>query len=231
MKQYRNLLFDIDMTILNYQATEDAALDALFHELGIVVSPSLKASYKKYNLNRWKQYEKGEISWEVLNEHMFDLFLAKYCGVHLDGKMVTRHYLNYVCQGKETMPGAQAMLEKLAPRYQLLAVTNGQERVQWARIKNAHVAQYFDGVYISEAVNAQKPDPAIFRYVFDHQSGVNPKNSLMIGDSLSSDVQGGVNAGIDTLWLDWHHQKEPVQPHPTYTVHNLAEITNLLTQV
>lgn len=231
MKQYRNLLFDIDMTILNYQQTEDDSLDALFHELGIVVSPTLKEKYKAYNLNRWKQYERGEISWQVLNDHMFDLFLAKYCGVHLDGPMVTAHYLHYVCQGKATMPGAIEMLEKLSPRYQLYAVTNGQTKVQWSRIRNAHVAQYFSGVYISEDVQAQKPDPAIFQYVFDHNSDVNAKNSLMIGDSLTSDIQGGVNAGIDTLWLDWDGKNDSGKLRPNYVAHNLKGITTLLTTV
>lgn len=231
MKQYRNLLFDIDMTILNYQATEDASLNALFKEFGIVVSPALKQKYKEYNLGRWKQYERGEISWQVLNDHMFDLFLAKYCGVYLDGPMVTQHYLDYVCQGKQTMPGAIAMLEKLSPRYSLYAVTNGQTRVQWSRIRNAHVAQYFSGVYISEAVGAQKPDRAIFQYVFDHNSGVRADNSLMIGDSLSSDIQGGENAQIDTLWLDWNGKDNPGNHHPTYVSHDLSQITKLLTAV
>lgn len=231
MKQYRNLLFDIDMTILNYQATEDAALDALFKEFGIVVSPALKQKYKDYNLGRWKQYERGEISWQVLNDHMFDLFLAKYCGVKLDGPMVTRHYLHYVCQGKQTMPGAIPMLEKLAPRYSLYAVTNGQTKVQWSRIRNAHIAQYFSGVYISEAVGAQKPDPAIFQYVFDHNQDVNKDNSLMIGDSLTSDIQGGENAGTDTLWLDWHGSDNASNHHPTYIAHDLSQISSLLTTV
>lgn len=112
--------------------------------------------------------------------------------------------------------------------YDLYVVTNGIKRVQIPRLADSHFAQFFSQIFISEEVGFQKPNKNFFDFVFENIEGSEPQNSLIIGDSLTSDVLGGINAGIDTIWFNPKNNKNLVKYKASYTVNNLFEINNIL---
>lgn len=228
MKKYQNLLFDLDDTLLDYGTAEKHALIQLFQSLNIDATFTLLSDFKQTNIARWKQFEKGAISWENLMTHMFDEFIKQRCRRQVPGQATTRHFLKLLSQQPDTLPGAKQLLQNLKKRhYHIYGVTNGVQQVQAQRLQHAGLAPFFDDLFVSQTIGNQKPAKAVFDYVFTHSSAV-PQASLMIGDSLSSDIQGGINAQVDTLWFNSRHLANPTTLKPTYEVHSFKQLQELL---
>lgn len=226
MKQYQTLLFDVDDTLLDFKAAEDYALQELFKKHDVVLTGDIKQFYQKMNQQLWTSFEKGEIKREELLHTRFSILFQKVGltlnGIHLDD--LYRHYLE---KSAVLIDGSERLLQQLAKHYDLYVVTNGVARSQIIRLNNSGLAPYFKDIFISEEIGYQKPMKEFFNHVFEKIPHHSADKTLIIGDSLTSDIQGGINAGIDTCWLN---TKEPMNTsqHPTYEIHQLQTLEDML---
>ncbi len=223
---YLNLIFDIDDTLLDFQDTEERALDKLFVQNQIPQDPSFFAQYKEINTNLWQQHEAGIISREAVLNQRFALFF-KELGKEVDGSELEKSYRAYLNEGHKKIVGAEELLQNLAKRFKLYAGTNGSSETQQRRLKESNLLPYFDALFISEELGVQKPEKTFFEKMFAQIPNFKKENTLMIGDSLSSDMAGGLQAGIATCWFN---PQKLTTDHlqPTYTIYALEELYPIL---
>lgn len=222
------LLFDLDDTLLDFKAAEKFGLTQVFSDYEIPETPENIASYKRINHKLWKDYEEGYINREMITGQRFPLFF-KEVGVTEDGLKAEEKYRHYLELSQVEMPGARALLDTLVPDYDLYLVTNGVASTQKNRLVNTNLGHYFSEVFISEELGVQKPDPAFFAKVFEKLPHLKKEEALLIGDSLTSDIQGGKNSQIDTVW--YNPFLATGQVRPTYEIQELQELPDLLQKI
>lgn len=223
---YKTLLFDVDDTLLDFQATEDQALRKLFKDYQLELTPALKASYQALNHALWKKYELGELTQtQVVNTRFADFFLQQ--GKKVDGIAMERCYRSYLGEGHDLLGNSAQVIAELAKEYELYIVTNGAAKTQHQRLAASGLKGYFKDIFISEEIGCQKPQPEFFQYAFGKIPRFDPRAALIIGDSLTSDILGGVNAGIDTAWMN-PASLASGQIQPTYQLRRLEDLFLIL---
>jgi 2-haloacid dehalogenase len=199
--KYSWLLFDADDTLFDFPRAEANALKWTLDELGIPSQPGYFEIYARCNLTVWKEFERGLVTSTELRTKRFHLFFEEV-RIAADPEIVSPLYLRNLALGTDLLPGAKEVVRSLMPRFHLVLVTNGLADVQWPRLQRSALADCFEAVFISEEIGAAKPARAYFDAVFG-AIGNPPKNEvLIIGDSLSSDMRGGIDYGIDTCWYN-----------------------------
>ena len=225
---YTTLLFDIDDTLLDFKAAEHFAISTLMTELSVEASETNVQTYSRINQSYWEEFEKGLIAKDVLVARRFETFFALH-DLTVDGSEMDGKFRNYLEQSHHFIPGTIALLDALKPTYSLYATTNGVARTQHRRIKDSGLIHYFQDIFVSEETGHQKPTKEYFDYVFARIPNFSPKETLIIGDSLTSDILGGINAGIDTCWFNPNQSPNPfTHIKPTYEITSLAELQVLL---
>ncbi len=229
-KKYQTLFFDIDDTLLDFGAAENQALEKLFSTVAEVeLTAVVRKNYKMFNQSLWKRMEQGKISREKLLSTRFADFFNQEFGMNVDNNQMSEQYLIYLAQGHQEVTGARQLLNALHRKsFKLFVVTNGVKSVQTKRLVDSHFDTYFTDIFISEQTGYQKPNKKFFNYVFDNVRNFDADSSLIIGDSLTSDIAGGINAGIDTMWFNPERKKNLTNYSADYIVHSLSEINNLL---
>lgn len=226
--RYKTLLFDIDDTLLDFNANENQALARLFASLGIKLTSESQASYKQFNQSLWKRLELGELSYEDLIANRFISFFKQYFDLTV-GPELNQRYLGYLAEGHQEVFGAKRLLRDLQlAGHELYVVTNGVKVVQEKRLTDAQLKPFFKGIYISEEVGYQKPNKKFFQNVFADIGDVDLNTTAIIGDSLSSDIKGGINSGISSIWFNPQKQQLPDKFQPDYQVSSLAEIKKIV---
>lgn len=226
--RYKTLLFDIDDTLLDFNANENQALARLFASLGIKLTSESQASYKQFNQSLWKRLELGELSYEDLIANRFISFFKQYFDLTV-GPELNQRYLGYLAEGHQEVFGAKRLLRDLQlAGHELYVVTNGVKVVQEKRLIDAQLKPFFKGIYISEEVGYQKPNKKFFQNVFADIGDVDLNTTAIIGDSLSSDIKGGINSGISSIWFNPQKQQLPDKFQPDYQVSCLAEIKKIV---
>ncbi|MFL0200899.1 YjjG family noncanonical pyrimidine nucleotidase [Exiguobacterium acetylicum] len=223
---YTTVLFDIDHTLLDFEATERSAFRRLLEQQELQWTPEREARYKTLNQALWKALERGEVTREEVIHSRFVTFFAEE-GRTVDGREVDETYRGYLAQGTELIPGATALLEQLAGNVTMYVVTNGMSKTQSARLEGAGLTDFFEGVFVSEETGFQKPMAGFFDYVFARIPQFDPARTIIVGDSLSADIAGGNQAGIATCWFN-PDGKSAADIKPTFTITSLAELPALL---
>ncbi len=221
--KYHAVLFDADGTLFDFHRAESYALEEAFRELGLDFSPEYRESYERINREVWRLFELGEISSVDLRVLRFERFLEKI-GADIDPEKMSSSYLSWLARAEFLLDGAQELVEALAGKVKLAIVTNGLKDVQRGRFGRSPIRRHFDSIVISEEVGVQKPDPAIFVHALDRLEHEDKGSVLMVGDSLTSDIQGGVNFGIDTCWFNPGGIELPESPTPSYVIERLEEL-------
>lgn len=221
------VLLDLDDTILDFRTAEHRALTRAFSELGLDYSQPTLDRYSEINAWYWQQLEKGVMSREQILVGRFDALLRER-GVDFPGKTAQDLYENYLCQGHFFMPGAEALLEELHGKYPLYLLSNGNSRVQAARLQSAGISPYFADIFVSETMGVDKPSLAFFEACFARMADFDPARALMVGDSLSSDILGGQRAGLRTCWYNYRGRPADPDIQPSFTITDLAELPPLL---
>lgn len=223
-KTYETFIFDLDDTLLNFKSAEKQALKGLFTNFSLDLDRDAQDAFSTFNKSLWKKLEKKQITRAELFEQRFHTFFRNYYQMEVNGEQCSDLYLEYLSQGHEEVSGAKKLLTTLTAKdKQIFLATNGVSQVQTQRVKDSHLLQFFEQVFISEEIGVEKPDKNFFDYLFTN-STANQSKTVIIGDSLSSDILGGNNAGIDTLWFNPANNQNFSPIRPTYQISSLAEI-------
>ncbi len=224
--RYTWLLFDADGTLFDYNQAETHALRLTFEHFGYAFQPAYSAAYREINRQIWLDFEQGEIDQVTLRTRRFEnLFEA--VEIQLDAHAFSARYLANLSNRTDLIDGAEALVQTVAQTHNLAIITNGLADVQWPRFKQSTIYPYFQTVIISEEVGAAKPNPQIFDVAFARMNHPAKSEVLIIGDSLTSDIQGGINYGIDTCWLNID-EKANGNLSPTYEIKTLTELARFL---
>ena len=224
---YQYLFFDLDHTLMDFDASEEVALNQLLQEEGVKDIEGFKAYYRPMNQAMWVDLEAGRLDKETLVTTRFAKAFT-YFGIVKDGKELAQKYEKLLAQQGHLYPGAHELLQDLKDAgYQLFAATNGITAIQEGRLRQSGLDKLFDQVFISDELGAQKPDPEFFARAASLIPDFDKTTALMIGDKLAADIKGGQSFGIDTVWYN-PHGKETRGIEPTYTVGNYKEIKQLL---
>ena len=226
----RNVLFDLDDTLFDFHKAEKIALTKTLVHFGIDPTEETLALYSTINAAHWKRLELGEISREEVKVGRYrELF--KTIGVECDPVKATAYYESMLAIGHYFMPGAPELLEELYRKYRLYIVSNGTAKVQEGRIGSSGIAKYMDGIFISQILGANKPDKQFFDICFAEIPDFSLSETVIIGDSLSSDIKGGINAGITTVGFNPKGIENDNDIKPDYTIKELSEVPGLLSQI
>jgi putative hydrolase of the HAD superfamily len=217
------LIFDADGTLFDFQLGETTALRSTLQEHEIVYSSRLHGVYKNISADLWKRFEGGEIDLKHLRVERFERLFDEL-EIDVDPEPFNDDFMRDLGCQTQLLPGADSLIRRLSSRFRLMLATNGIAIVQRSRFNRSSIRQYFDDVVISDEIGVAKPQPAYMQEVFSRM-GQPPKSEvLMIGDSLSSDIAGGVGFGVDTCWFNPNGTALDGGPQPTYTIADLSEI-------
>ena len=203
MRGYKYLLFDLDNTLMDFDRAEETAFYAAFSASDLAVDDGVYRLYHEINGGLWKQLEKGEMTRERLKDLRYEMLFDRL-GMPDDGKsreVSDRYFEELACQ-RFMMDGAEDVCRLLRPHYKMYIVTNGTYEVQRGRFFGSPLEKYFDGIFVSEHIGAAKPSPVFFDYVLKTVGDEDRSAYCVIGDSLTSDMDGAILAGMDSVWLD-----------------------------
>ena len=206
MAKYYCILFDADNTLLDFDAAESKALADTLRNYGIEPDAETVQTYRTINGELWRQLEKGQIRRDKLMAERFTRFL-KAVNAAGSGAEMNQYYLDQL----STHPD--------------LAAPN---RVQSRRVAESGLKEFVEEVFVSEKLDSEKPNRKIFDTALRSLGVENRERVLMVGDSLTSDIQGGINAGLDTCWYNPNHAENPGKVCPTYEISNLEELYQLV---
>ncbi|MBQ2634119.1 MAG: YjjG family noncanonical pyrimidine nucleotidase [Oscillospiraceae bacterium] len=225
----RAILWDIDDTLLAFPPAEAEGLRLALLGCGLPAPTAAQtARYSAINLACWKALERGELSREALRTSRFRRFFAE-TGWPADlVPAVAARYEAELAGQVFFVPGALELLRALRGRVAQYAASNGTRRVQLPRLARAGLDALLDGVFLSETIGAEKPDPAFFDAVCAALPGLARREILMIGDSLSSDVLGGLRSGLVTCWYNPEGKPLSIPERPDYEIRSLAQLPGVL---
>lgn len=225
--RYDIVLFDADGTLLDFHRSEREAVKEALAMSGIDADIEMIKKYSEINDRLWKMLERKEIERSVLLYRRFELF-CEYYGYSADAKKIALDYMQRLSTKGYMLDGAEALLQSLSGRARLYIVTNGVEFIQRERYARTGMDKYFDGLFISEAIGFNKPDVRYFDYVAANIEEFDPSRALVVGDSLTSDIKGGVNFGIDSCWYNPDCKETSGDIRPTYTASSFDEIYGII---
>lgn len=227
----KTILWDVDGTLLDFLAAEKAAIRACFAQFGLGDCPEERiARYSAINQRYWRRLENGEITKPQVLVGRFEEFFAQE---GIDPALAAPFNEEYQLRLGETvcfMDRSDALIARLRGRVRQYAVTNGTRVAQERKLEKSGLGKLFDGVFISELVGAEKPSPAFFDYVFDHIGPVDRSEVLIVGDSLTSDMRGGLQAGIPCCWYNPRNLPRPQGMELDYIIHDLNQVEDILSQ-
>ncbi len=228
----KTILWDIDGTILNFHNAAENSLKTTFRDFGYgEVTDELLHMYEEINDAYWCKLEKGEITKEKLLVERFVEFFTKIGVETTRVEEFNQAYLNGLLDTVVFMPEAYETVKKLHPDYKQYIVTNGVKELQRKKIAKAHIEEFFDGIFISDEIGYEKPQIEFFNYVFDRIPTKNPDEVIIIGDSLTSDIAGGIRAGIHTCWYHPSNEENHSDVKPEFTITSHLAFQELLKQL
>lgn len=226
--KYEIILFDADDTLFDFKKSEDFAIKKLVSTLDSKFDDEfIINTYKDINTKIWIEFEEGKITSDELKVERFNR-LIKQLKINSNATDLCNMYIQFLGDSSFLYDESEDLLNYLSKKYKIGIITNGLADVQHRRIRNSIVGHYFEDVVISDEIKISKPNPAIFDYALSKLSHSNKKSVLMIGDSLNSDIKGGINAGIDTCWFNQHKKINSSSINPTYEINSLLQLKDIL---
>lgn len=223
---YPILLLDADGTLLDFKKTEARGLRETFRQHDLHIDQQILADYSIINKKCWEEYEQGLLDKETLLEERFRRLFAKY-GITADTAAIEETYQYELGQGAYLIPEAYETCEALREKCDLYIVTNGVAVTQHTRIRDCGLDKLIKGMFISEEIGYQKPQREFFEYVFDHIPDFDKKKALMVGDSLTADIRGGICAGLDTCWYNPGRLSRPEGLPVTYEIQDIRDLADI----
>lgn len=227
----RFLLLDLDDTILDFKKAEHIAVQQAIRGTGVEPTDAVCARYSQINQLHWQMMERGEITREQVLVDRFAM-LFRELGKTVDPAAVARSYEKLLGVGHYYLPGAeQTLKQELFGKYRLFLVSNGTASVQHSRLESAGLYPYFEQVFISQELGSHKPEPAFFEACFAKIPDFDRAQALMVGDSLTSDILGGIRSGLRTCWVNPQGKDAPPEIQPDYQIQGLSQLPALLAKL
>ena len=227
MKKFETLLFDADDTLFDFAACEREAFNLAFRQFGYPLDDEIRRQYEEINQGLWKKYEQGLLDRKTVIYSRFGL-LFDQIGIEDDGIHFEDVYQNLLGQQHFILPGAPEIIDYLYPNYDLYIVTNGVTATQFSRLRDSGLDRRMKKIFVSEETGYQKPKKEFFAYCFERIPGLVLERTMIIGDSLSSDMKGGNNAGISTCWYNPGCLENDAEVRIDYEIHSLEELYGIL---
>lgn len=227
MKKYQTILFDIDDTLLDFQENERVSLENTFKELNINFNENIREKYIKINKKLWDKHERDIIDRQTIFTTRFSQ-LFKEIHIEADGLEVEKIYRQNLNSGIQLIDNAIETCKNLYKKYDLYIITNGFGKTQHIRLEKSGLNEFFKDVFISEEIGFQKPNIKFFEYVFKQIPNFKKENTLIVGDSLTTDIKGGINAKLDTCWFNRNFKQNETSLVPTYEINKLEQIYKIL---
>ena len=226
MKKY--IFLDLDDTIFDFHLAERIALERTLTEMGAKPIEEMMARYSAINRRCWEALERGEMTRAEVLVHRFELLYEEY-GLACDATLTQAKYEAYLSIGHHFIDGAERLLDGLRARgYLLYLASNGTAKVQHGRIASAGIAPYFEKMFISQEVGFDKPSLEFFERSFAQIPDFSKEMAVIVGDSLTSDIRGGQNADIATVWFNPKGLPTKNDIIPDHTIFHLDELIPLL---
>ena len=223
MAHYNCMLIDLDNTLLDFDAAEDAALRETLRHFELPEDAATMEKYKEINRALWRELEQGTIKKEKLLTLRFSKLLG-WLKRSLSAGKVNDYYMNNLANQAQLLPGAIEFLTDVEDYVTIGIITNGSYRAQLNRAELSGIAAFADGIFISEKLGVTKPDKRFVNLALD-KLGVNSrKRVLVVGDSLTADIKCGAAAGVDTCWCNFKGEENTTKIAPTHTVRGCEQL-------
>lgn len=227
--KYKTLLFDADGTLLDFSAAELSALKKTLSSRGIEPTPELTSAFSAVNAGLWSRFERGEITKPEIIYSRFKDTLDRFSIPYSPEIGLESEYQARLADEHALLPNAETVCRTLSENFRMYIITNGLYTTQKKRLAECGLLPFFGGYFVSEKVGAQKPAAEYFNTVLREIGNPDKSELLIIGDSLSSDIRGGINSGIDTCWFNPKNLPAPTDISPTYSIAALPELYDILT--
>ena len=220
------LFLDLDDTILDFHKAERIAFSKTIREFGVEPAEEILQLYHGINKWHWEQLELGKLTRAEVLVNRFGMLFEKL-GVEVDAAACAKVYEQNLSTGHWFLPGAEEAVDRLHKKYRLFLASNGTAVVQKGRMTSANLYRFFEKTFVSQEIGYNKPSKAYFDACFAQIPDFDPEKAVMVGDSLSSDIKGGINAGIKTVWVNPEH-KTSGDVKPDYEIEALSQLEALL---
>jgi len=223
LKPYAWIFFDADGTLFDFERAEATALSEALAELSLPVDPELMSCYHQVNGGLWKMLERGEITRADLQLLRFER-LFRENGIAGDAAAMNRAYIRRLSCHGEMLPHAESVVKALAGHCPLALMTNGTAAVQEGRLAASPIRDCFRHVFISEKIGFAKPSAAYFDACFAALGWPDRKKCLLVGDSLSADMAGGMRYGMKTCWFNPERRPVPAGMKMDFVIGDLRAL-------
>ena len=224
---FEYLFLDLDDTILDFQKAEHIALSKTLREFGLEPTETVLKRYNLINKAHWEALERKELTREQVLVGRFQTLFAEM-GITVEPVKVARAYEDNLSVGHYFLPGAEEAVERLSKKYKLYLASNGTAKVQAGRLKSANISRFFEEVFVSQELGANKPSLEYFEKCFARIPGFDKTKAIIVGDSLTSDILGGQNAEIATCWVNPNHKQGRDDIRVDYEIQALSQLEELL---
>ena len=221
------LFLDLDDTILDFKKAERIAISKTIGEFGLEPTDEVLHRYHLINKWHWEQLELGKLTRPEVLQNRFEALFAEF-GKEVDKVACAKAYETNLSIGHYFLPGAEETVEYLSKHYRLFLTSNGTASVQKGRMTSANLYRFFEKVFVSQEIGHNKPSKAYFDGCIAQIPGYDPAKTMIVGDSLSSDIRGGINAGIATCWINPAHTPGREDIQPDYEIEYLHQLPALL---
>ena len=229
MRNYDVILWDLDGTLLDFKLSERYALGVCLKDYGIELTEELLALYSGINENYWKRLELGEVTKKELLPGRFRDFFAAVGITHIDPVAIQQKYQRELGTMTYYMDDSDKLLADLKQKgFKQYMVTNGVVITQEIKMKNSGFDKIVDGIFISDEIGFEKPRIEFFEAAFAQIPDFDKKRAILIGDSLTSDIKGANNAGVDACWYNPEGKKNSAGFDIRYEIKNLQELYDIL---
>ena len=223
------LFLDLDDTILDFHKAERIALSKTIRDFGVEPTEEVLTLYHGINKWHWEQLELGTMTRDEVLVNRFGVLFEKL-GKEVEATACARAYEHNLSIGHYFLPGAEEAVDALSKKYRLFLASNGTASVQKGRMTSANLYRFFETVFVSQEIGYNKPSIEYFNACFATIDGFDKEKAIMVGDSLSSDIKGGINAGIKTVWVNPDH-KDCGDIKPDYEIESLSQLETLLERI
>lgn len=220
------VLIDIDNTLLDFNESAKESIKMAFFDYDLPFCDNTFPTFKRINDGLWLKIEKGELDRTGLHKIRFNLVL-KELGIEFDGPTVEKRFLENLFNVACPIEGAKDILEYLSSKYQVYAASNAIYKQQINRLTKTGLIGYLKDLFISEKIGFQKPTKEFFDVCFSKMGNITAKETVMIGDSLTADINGGKDYGMTTVWYN-HDRSKKNSDKADFKVERLKEIKNIL---